>query len=414
MSEGVHIKSDQTATGSGIAFVVGFFYAFRLAITILTMNLFGGGPQTGSVIRLSLGFLLFAAVCFTPFETGKRSGGLLQVSTVRWALVYLAFSGCSLLWGESASVAVSAIYWCATAADVAIVFLLLRGGIPHIASSLMRGFIWGAIGISCIAWILPTQYDLRLGDEVFFSSNSICNVCVFAVFFCQYLIRQRQAKLGLVTLLLVLTALRSLSKTTIAAFLIAEAYLLIQDRSMSRRKKILLTTAAILVILIFWGLFEAYYDFYTSNGNQAETLTGRTAIWAYLLDAAPEHLWTGHGFDSMWNVLPAFGTFEARHAENEALEQFYSYGIAGLVLLCGIYGSLCRNIRRFAPSNWKAVGISVIVFVAVRGLAEAEPFDLLLPLWAIVLFSALLECPKREAVPSPVAYRPNCHPIVIS
>jgi hypothetical protein len=27
----------------------------------------------------------------------------------------------------------------------------------------------------------------------------------------------------------------------------------------------------------------------------------------------------------------------------------------------------------------------------VRGLAEAEPFDLLLPLWAIVLFSVLIE-----------------------
>ena len=29
---------------------------------------------------------------------------------------------------------------------------------------------------------------------------------------------------------------------------------------------------------------------------------------------------------------------------------------------------------------------------AERGLAEAEPFDLLLPLWAIVLFSVLIEC----------------------
>lgn len=416
MSTDVRIASSQMSTGSAIALVVGFFYAFRLAITILNINLLGGDAQTGSAIRLGIGFLLFVVVCFTAFGIRQPSGQLFKVWTIRWVLLYLAFSGCSLLWGEAASLPVSALYWCATVADVAIVFLLLRSGDrTQITASLMRGFVWGALGIACIAWIMPTQYDLRLGDEVLFNSNSICNVCVFAIFFCQYLMRQRHAKLGFVTFLLVLTALRSLSKTTIAAFLISETYLLIQDRSMSRRKKILLTSAAILVILVFWGLFEAYYDFYTSNGNQAETLTGRTAIWAYIVNAAPDRLWFGHGFDSMWNVLPAFGTFEARHAENEVLEQFYSYGVAGLLLLGGVYASLYRSIRRLAPAHWKVVGISVIVFVVVRGIAEAEPFDLLLPLWMAVLFSALLEHRERSALEfGIVASRPNCHPIVIS
>ena len=158
----------------------------------------------------------------------------------------------------------------------------------------------------------------------------------------------------------------------------------------------LLTVSAIVVILMFWGLFEAYYDFYTTYGNQAETLTGRTAIWLYVVNALPEHLFIGHGFDSMWNVVPPFGTFEARHAENEVLEQLYSYGIAGVVILAGVYGSLYRNIRRFADARWRTIGISAILFVVIRGIAEAEPFDLLLPLWMIVLFSALLEHPETS------------------
>jgi len=212
--------------------------------------------------------------------------------------------------------------------------------------------------------------------------------------------------MGVVTFFLILTALRSLSKTTIAAFVVSEVYLLIQDRSMSRRNKVLLTVTAIAVILMFWGLFEAYYDFYTTNGNQAETLTGRTAIWAYVLSAVPERLWFGHGFDSMWNVVPAFGTFEARHAENEVLEQLYSYGIAGIVILCGVYGSLYRGIRRFADSRWRTIGFSAILFVVVRGIAEAEPFDLLLPLWMVILFSALLELPE----PSDSRYSIELHP----
>jgi exopolysaccharide production protein ExoQ len=384
-----------SVSGSGIAFVLGFFFAFRLAITILMMGLLGADSQSGSAARLGLGFLLFAVVCLTSL--GALPRWLVGTPTVRWVLLYLAFSGSSLLWGETASAPVSALYWCSTVADVAMVFLLLRDGeVAQITSSLMKGFIWGAVGIACIAWLMPTQYDLRLGDEVYFNSNSICNVCVFAVFFCQYLMRQTRTKLGLVTVFLILTALRSLSKTTIAAFLVSQIVLLIQDRAMSRRMKISLTFASIVVVLAFWGLFEAYYDFYTTNGNQAETLTGRTAIWAYLLNAVPEHLWIGHGFDSMWNVVPAFGTFEARHAENELLEQLYSYGIVGLVLLCGIYVSLYRGIRRFASPSWKAIGTSMMLFVVVRGVAEAEPFDLLLPLWMVVMFGALLHKPTVD------------------
>lgn len=390
-----HATTLHSVSGSGTAFVLGFFFAFRLAITILMMGLLGADSQAGSAARLGLGFLLFAVVCFTSL--GALPKWLLRAPTVRWVLLYLAFSGSSLLWGETASAPVSALYWCSTVVDVVMVLFLLRQGeVAQITSSLMKGFIWGAVGIAWIAWMMPTQYDLRLGDEVYFNSNSICNVCVFAVFFCQYLMRQTRAKLGLVTVFLIVTALRSLSKTTIAAFVVSQIVLLIQDRAMSRRMKIFLTCASVVMVFAFWGLFEAYYDFYTSNGNQAETLTGRTAIWAYLFSAVPEHLWIGHGFDSMWNVVPAFGTFEARHAENELLEQLYSYGVLGLVLLCGIYVSLYRGIRRCAPPSWKAIGTSMMLFVVVRGVAEAEPFDLLLPLWMVVMFGALLHKPAVD------------------
>jgi exopolysaccharide production protein ExoQ len=391
------IENSSIRDGSGIAFVIGFFFSFRLAISILSMKLFAADPQTGSAIKLGLSFFLLCAVCFTSLGgTSRKFSWLWEPSSVRWTMFFLFFSGCSLFWSETASMPASITYWCGTAADVAMVLLLFRAGsMSEVAASIMRGFIWAACCIALIAWLMPTQYDLRLGDEDFFNSNSICNVCVFAVFFAQYLMRRKQEKWGLATLFLILTILRSLSKTTIAAFLVSEAYLVIQDRSMSRRSKLFLTTAAILVILVFWGLFEAYYNFYTTNGNQAETLTGRTAIWSYVLDAATERPWIGHGFDSMWNVVPTFGTFEARHAENELLEQLYSYGVVGVLTLGGVYISLYRNIRRSAHESLKVIFASVILFVVVRGFAEAEPFDLLLPLWTVVMMG-LLVCKDPE------------------
>jgi O-antigen ligase len=96
--------------------------------------------------------------------------------------------------------------------------------------------------------------------------------------------------------------------------------------------------AAAAVIATFWGLLTSYYGVYTSAGNQAETLSGRLGIWAYFLTEAVQQPWIGHGFDSVWKVVPTFGPdqFEAAHAHNELLQQFYAYGLIGIGMFAGI------------------------------------------------------------------------------
>jgi exopolysaccharide production protein ExoQ len=380
--------------GLALAFAVGFFLSFRIVIPVFLVRMLGTDPQTGAETKLALNALLLGLVCFAGLGTADRTfRSMLQLASIRWVIIYLVFSGCSLLWSATTSVPASVAYWCGTVSDVAIVVLLLRAGpVTGVANSVMKGFIWSTCCIALIAWIMPTQYDLRLGDEDFFNSNSIGNLCAIAILFGQYLMRRKEGKWRFTAFFLSVTLLRSLSKTAIVAFLVSEGYLIIHDRSMSRKTKMFLTVAVITVIFIFWGLFEAYYDFYTTYGNQAETLTGRTAIWAYVFDAALEKPWIGHGFDSMWNVVPVFGTFEARHAENELLQQFYSFGVAGIVMLCGLYGSLYRKIRRLPQGPVKIIFVSILLFVIVRGFAVADPFDLLLPLWAIVLITMLVDC----------------------
>jgi O-antigen ligase len=112
-----------------------------------------------------------------------------------------------------------------------------------------------------------------------------------------------------------------------------------------------------------------------------------------VLNGAFEQPWIGHGFDAMWKIIPPFGPdrFEARHGENELLTQFYAYGIVGVCMLMGLYGSLYRQIRKLPRSPLRMVLLSLLLFILIRGLAEAEPFDLLLPLWVIVLFSLMVE-----------------------
>jgi hypothetical protein len=388
-------NSGREVQPTGIAFAVGFFFSLRIIIVLFSVRVLGTAPSAGAELSLVLDLLLLLLVCFHSLGYAHRTfGSMLRLSSIRWVLAFLGFSFCSLAWSATVSLPTSAAYWCGLAIDVAIVVVLLRAGsVTRVSQSLMKGFVVSACCLALIAWIMPGPSDLRLGDEEFFNTNQIGNLCAIAIFLAQYLSRCKAGQWGFAIFLLALTLLRSLSKTTIVAFLISESFLIIADRSITRKTKVLLTIAVILVILLFWGLFGAYYDVYTTAGNQAETLTGRTAIWAYALDAALEQPWIGHGFDSMWKVIPPFGPekFEARHAENELLTQFYAYGAVGVCLLIGLYGSLYRHIRRLPRGPVRIVFLSLFLFVVVRGLAEAEAFDLLLPLWAIVLISLLLE-----------------------
>ncbi len=384
----------QAVEPTGLAFVVGFFFAARLVFGLLSVRLLGMTARDGAAASMLVDGLLLLLVCFHSLGYPHRSfASMLRVPTLRWVLVFLAFSGLSLVWSGTVSLPNSIVYWLGLVTDVAIVLLLLRTGtVTASAHSILRGYVVSACVLACIAWIMPAQTDLRLGDEELFNTNQIGNLCAFAILAAQYLTRRKERRWGWTILFLSLTLLRSLSKTTIVAFLVSQGFLLIIDRSIPRKTKVLVLLTVLLVIAAFWGLFEAYYVVYTNAGNQAETLTGRTGIWAYVSSAALDQPWIGHGFDSMWKVVPPFGPdqFEARHGENEALTQFYAYGVVGLCMMIGLYGSLFRQIRALPRGSLRAVLLSLLLFLLVRGLAEAEAFDFLLPLWAFVLFSLLL------------------------
>jgi exopolysaccharide production protein ExoQ len=382
----------------GLAFSLGFFFSFRQVIVLLSVRLFGVEPWTGSALSLALDLVLLGLICLDSLGGRRRSTtAIVRLPSVRWVLLFLAFTFCSLAWSETASLTNSFAYWLGLAIDAVNVFLLLRDEDgTDAAHSLMKGFIWSSCILAVVAWAMPVQADLRLGDEDFFNTNEIANVCALAIFFTQYLSRRGRESWRFVTILLVLTLIRTLSKSTFVAFLVSQIFLLVVDRATSRKAKLGIICFGLVAVLIFWQLFAAYYDTYTTTGNQAETLTGRTAIWLYVAGAAFDHPWTfwiGHGFDSWWKVVPPFGSemFEARHAENELLQQFYAYGVTGVALLAGIYGSLLRQLRRLKTSSARAPLLAFLLFIVVRGLAVADAFDLLLPLWSVLLISVVAD-----------------------
>jgi O-antigen ligase len=113
------------------------------------------------------------------------------------------------------------------------------------------------------------------------------------------------------------------------------------------------------------------------------------------LTRSVEQPWLGHGFHSFRNVIPPFGSFEAWHAHNELLQQFYAFGALGVVVVAGVYGSLFREFRRAQSLSLRVRLMGLMVFILIRGLADTENFDLSLPIWFIALVSVFL-VHKRE------------------
>lgn len=379
-----------TLSGSALSLsgIVGIYFGLRVCITFL---LFRSDPQMGATVSVTLNLLLLLPVAFYAMGPARHFFEVtLHAWPVRFVLLYLALSLASISWGESRSIGVSAGYWSTLVADVLLVVALLYAQ-PEITTlrSLFKGYVCGVCILAIIAWSYPPLPDLRLGDLEFLNPNAIGYECAFAIFLCAYLVSDG-LRWKLAGGILALTLLRSLSKTSIAAFIAAGAFYLVRGRIISRKNLLTIACVALLVLLAFVPLFQSYYTVYLNAGDQAETLTGRTAIWAVTAGLAVERPWTGHGFNSFRTVSPAFGSFEPWHAHNELLQQFFTFGVVGVVLMLLLYGSLYIQLRQLEFAKLRLLGLSLLILVLVRGLADTERFDLSFPLWAVTALSATI------------------------
>lgn len=386
-----------------LASSAGFFFAARVMVVLLTVRLLGMEAETGVVFSLALNYLLLAVALFSLGNKGA-GGGLRSVPAIRAAVAYLVVTGVSLAWTIAASTAAAAAFWLAMVCDTAVIFLQVR---EHpaldVTEAVFAGFIRGAAFVAVIAWILPPQSDMRLGDEELLGPNQIGWPCALGFLFAQYLLRRRVKGAWIAySVLLGLTLLRSLSKTTIVAFFIAQAYLLLVNSVLSRKARIQIVIGGIAAILAFTPLLVAYFTSYAESSS-AESLTGRVGIWTYMLAEAVDRPWIGHGFHSVWKVIPPFYSsgFQARHAHNELLQQFYAYGSVGIALLVGIYATIIRSVRSLQNVQIKQIFVGLLLLTLVRGLADTEAFDLSFPMWLLVLLGALQmhDMKAREVIP---------------
>jgi len=392
-----------------LQWLAGFYFSFRFAVTYIA---FQSNPRAGTIITLVCSALILAvAVFYTIGDDQFSFRSLLANRTIRWVLAYLALSGVSLLWTAADSILDATGLWSGTVMETAIVLLLVKEpDAGNQTDALFRGFIVGMLAIGAIAWMGPTLPDLRIGDYDFLHPNMIGMYSALAFFLAQYLSLQERIWRW-ACLALGITVLRTISKTTIIALLIAEVFYLFRETRISRKRKIQFATIAIVVFLAFGSLLSSYLENYAAagSGSEFETLTGRTAIWATAFFIAIEKPWIGHGFYSLRALMPAFdnGNFEPWHAHNELLQEFFEYGLLGVAVTIALYRSLFMTARRFtakispalSPTSqpYGALVLTVMLFALIHGLTESVNFGLTIPLWFFAALAIVLDKPQMEA-----------------
>lgn len=381
-------ENRQVCCGLALALVAGFFYSFRVCITLLW---FQSVPQLGTTVATAFSIVLFVCACFISLAIPPTAPVRASASaTMKLIFLYLALSGMSVLWSATKSAAVAMGYWAGTACDVLTLVLLLRySPVDLRVVRVLQGYVAGAAIVAMVAWCTPAMYDSRLGNEDFLHPNAIGFVFALAALFSFYLSR-RHAIWKWAACALSVTLLRSLSKSCIAAFLVAAAVYLLFGMALSRRAKIWIGVLTSATILFFWGLIESYYAFYAAGTSNLETLTGRTLIWSTSFDIARESPWFGHGFYSYRFIVPPFGEFEAWHAHNEFLQQFFNYGFIGVVLTVALYYTFFNGIRHSSTNSVRGLSVAIFLFALIRGIVDTERFDLSFPLWLMAMLSVTL------------------------
>jgi exopolysaccharide production protein ExoQ len=389
-----------TEVSSGFLFLpslIGFIFAFRTCLTVLW---FQDEPQKASILSVALSLtLLIVASLSTIGSKPSIHLSCFRTPTIRWCAAFLGLALLSLIW-TPAPLSAAAGYWCSWAADIATIWFILRDGSPQDATTaIMKGFVCGSCLVACVAWYLPATDDLRLGDEVFLHPNAIGFLFSITTLFAGHLARKSKPWIW-PALFLATTLVRTLSKSSIIAFVAAFSFALIGDSTLSRKIKVWIGIAGAVILASLWGLLEAYLVTYSASTGP-ETLTGRTLIWALSLEYAVKKPLLGNGFDSYRFIVPPFGTFEAQQAHDELLQQFFSFGAIGAILTIAIFWCFFRQIRRSPISHLKTLAGALLLFALIRGLTDAQAVDLSFPLWLMVMLSILLASQLSSSPPLP-------------
>jgi exopolysaccharide production protein ExoQ len=372
-----------------------------------------GSPLDAAI----LGVLLIAAIAVLV----RRSKRVLAFLLLSWPiLAYLVYCLVSVAWSYHPDIAFKR--WIKSLADPAMCFVIVTD--PQPVAALKRlisrvGFVLLPVSMLLIRYYgdlgrgyTPSGQIMNTGVTTFKNElgATVLVVCVCTVWQVITLLRTRRQHirgrqlLAQGTLLAFGLALFVMadSQTSIACFLLGSGLLFATRLRVIRIRPARVHMLCSLIILtggmiLFFGSESGVVQ---AMGRES-TFSGRTDIWAALLEAAPNGI-VGAGFESFWispNVLKFQRTLEAENwyhpeALNEAhdgyLEVYLNLGLVGVGLILWILISGYRRAVAAFRRNPSLGGLMLACIIpsAFYSLTEAG-FRMVYVMWIFLLFAVV-------------------------
>jgi exopolysaccharide production protein ExoQ len=255
---------------------------------------------------------------------------------------------------------------------------LIWGGRAYILGVLSATIVLVLTNPSIVAFI---ETGSRFGDPDLLHPNALGISYGIAVVYLLFvrLYRMKALQIGL-AIIMIIALLATFSKTAIVGTLVAMIVGFWLIRGVQRWLLLFLVFCSILAITGLIGDYlisqiRGYWD-----AGYAETLSGRTVLWSWVLDQVNERPVLGHGYMVMKDVTafdPRLSSFKVSivHAHNAYLDVLFSSGYVGLAFFFVFWLYYLRllflGVRELRESTLRAYYVATFAVLFVRSFTEA-------------------------------------------
>jgi O-antigen ligase len=345
-------------------------------------------------------------------------------------VLFFVYCGASALWSDFPDASLRR--WIKAMGDVVMVLVVLSDRDPAAALKLPSrvGFLLIPLSVMLMKYFpdMARGFNDITGEPeytgVATSKNGLGMVCmIFGLGSVWQFMEARQGNAarrgpmlahGIVVALAIWLFLWAHSMTAMLCFATGVAFLVLTAHGRIVRSSlavhalvaaVLLSTCAVVLLGAGGLLLETL-------GRDA-TLTGRTAIWNYVL-AMVQHPWIGTGYESFWlgdrleRMLDIYRGINQAH--NGYIEVYVNLGWIGVALLALVLITGYRNMVGALRSDPEGARFRLVYFVigVVMNFAEAS-FKMMSPVWVLLLISVMM-VPRRFVMQS--VRRADLGPIV--
>lgn len=337
-------------------------------------------------------------------------------------ILILAWAVLSSLWAPEAMYVLTQAISIVGISMLALAFSLAAWR-PHRFESLLTRVTTLVLFASLVAGLLFPSFAVHQEDQfellgswkgVAYHKNGLGQIAAVGVMVWTYRWAVGKNQAGVCALgvgLSLLMLLKSRSSTSLLLAIIASSVLLMQLRPMVRVGRnggailsaafITLAPLLVLVLLAASGGANSVAEGFANIFGKDATFSGRTFIWAEMLDEIALHPWLGFGFSSFWGDVLAQGPEAAAislklgwtvpNAHNGYLDVLNELGLIGLGLFLAfvfIHVRALSRLGRFDPGQ-AAMHRCLLIYIMLANLTETGWFHPITMTHVLAMYSSV-------------------------